>query len=215
MPTNRYNGRPADTEPIYANTTLVRIMRADATWDPNSFNPSPRPVGDPDQGRFEPTDPGLGGYIYLADDAVGAVAEGVLRNQRIPKSGLVRRSWLVNKKIVRLELLDDVAVASVYGAGAGKLDLDASFLCCGHRGYSRTRQTGTEILLNTPAAQGIRYPCRNHGDLTSLMLIDGRPSTPRLSVSDERDIFTDPDGRAEVLDILDKVWGLHYTGAVP
>jgi hypothetical protein len=30
MPTNRYNGRPADTEPLHKSTQLYRILRADA-----------------------------------------------------------------------------------------------------------------------------------------------------------------------------------------
>jgi hypothetical protein len=81
--------------------------------------------------RFEPIDTTLGGYIYLADDIAGAVAEGVLRNQRIPSSGPLQRNWLVNKKLATLRLRDAVTVASVYGAGAAILNLDASFLVSG------------------------------------------------------------------------------------
>jgi hypothetical protein len=215
MPTNRYNGRAADTESVPADTILYRIVRADATWDANSFNAHPKPLGDKTQGRFEPIDATLGGYIYLADDIAGAVAEGVLRNQRIPSSGLLQRNWLANKKLATLRLLDAVTVASVYGTGAAKLNLDASFLVCGHRGYSRTREAGTQILLKTPTAQGIRYPCRNHDRLTSLMLVDRGGVAPRLQIEDERDIFTDPSGRADVLGTLARVWDLRYAGALP
>jgi hypothetical protein len=50
MPTDRYNGRATDTEAVPAGTTLYRIMRADATWDANSFNAHPKPLGDKTQG---------------------------------------------------------------------------------------------------------------------------------------------------------------------
>ncbi|MGO9153411.1 RES domain-containing protein [Mycobacterium sp.] len=215
MPTNRYNRRVADTEPVSAGTLLYRIMRADATWDANSFNMKTRPCPDPDQGRFEPTDPKLGGYIYVADTVEGAVAEGVLRNKRIPESGLVQRAWLTNKKIALLRLDDDVTVASVYGSGATKLNLDASLLCCGNRGYTRTRTTGTQILLKTAAAYGMRYPCRNHDRLTSLMLITRAGPPPGLVIEDEMDIFYDSRGSKLVFDALYNEWGLLYTGAVP
>jgi hypothetical protein len=215
MPTNRYNGRPADTEPVRIGTRLYRILRADATWDANSFNMSPLPLGDPYQGRFEPTDPKLGGYIYVADTIAGAVAEGVLRNKRIPQSGLVHRSWLINKKIALLRLDDDVDVASVYGSGATKLNLDASLLCCGRRGYTRTRTMGTEILLKTPTAHGMRYRCRNHDSVTSLMLITRGKSPPRLVLEEEMDIFFDPRGRKLVLEALNNQFELRYAGALP
>lgn len=215
MPTNRYNGRVADTELVPAGTLLYRIMRADASWSANSFNMNPLPLGDPGQGRFEPTDPALGGYIYLADSVEGAVAEGVLRNRRIPDSGVVQRAWLTNKKIAMLRLNDDVTVASVSGAGATKLNLDASLLCCGYRGYTRTRSTGTAILLKTPAAYGMRYPCRNHVQLTSLMLVTRADSPPRLAIQDEVDIFHDAIGREFVFEALYNEWGLQYTGAIP
>lgn len=215
MPTNRYNGRPADTEPVRTGTRLYRILRADATWDANSFNMSPLPLRDPFQGRFEPTDPQLGGYIYVADTVAGAVAEGVLRNKRIPKSGLVQRSWLTNKKIALLRLDDDVTVASVYGSAATKLNLDASLLCCGHHGYTRTRTAGTQILLNTVTAFGMRYRCRNHDSLTSLMLITRGNPPPPLVLEEEMDLFYDPRGRKLVCEALFNEWQLQYTGALP
>jgi hypothetical protein len=56
MPTNRYNQRSADTEIIPAGTRLFRILAADASYAANSFNMNPRPLHDPFQGRFEPTD---------------------------------------------------------------------------------------------------------------------------------------------------------------
>jgi hypothetical protein len=215
MASNQYNGAPADVDTVHSGTRLYRILRADATWKSNSFNMKPRTPGDPEQGRFEPTDPKLGGYIYVADTVAGAVAEGVLRNRKVPKSGVVHRSWLINKKIAVMRLDDEVEVAALYGGHTAKLDLDASMLCCGHRGYSRTRAAGTAILLNTPLAYGIRYRCRNHDEVKSLMLITRSDVPPRLVLEDEMDIFSDERGRELVLKTLNDEFGLKYTGKVP
>lgn len=37
MPTNRYNGRPADVETVPKGTELYRIMAANASYPANSF----------------------------------------------------------------------------------------------------------------------------------------------------------------------------------
>lgn len=215
MPTNRYNERPADVEIVPKGTVLYRIMAANASYPANSFNMNPRTLGDPKQGRFEPHDPKLGGYIYVADTLAGAVAEGVLRNQAISKAGVVRRPWLVNKKLVRLRLGNDVRVASVYGSGATKLNLDTALLCGGVSQYSQTRETGTKILLKTKSAFGMRYRCRNHDKLTSLMLITRVGPAPVLTLVDEVDILADKKGRDLVLGVLHTEFQLQYAGKLP
>lgn len=215
MPTNRYNQRSADTETLPAGTRLYRILAADAAYPANSFNMNPRPLNDPYQGRFEPTDKKLGGYIYVSPTIAGAVAEGILRNKMIPHSGLVRRVWLTNKKIALLRLQDDITVASVYGSHATKLNLDASLLCCEHSGYTRTRTTGTAILRKTPNAFGLRYPCRNHDRETSYILVTRGTTPPRLQIDDEMDILLDPAGRKLILETLHTEFSLHYAGALP
>lgn len=187
MPTNRYNGAPADTVTISAGTLLYRVLKANATYDSNSFNPKPVLLGDKNQGRFEPVHPDLGGYIYVAPSIAGAVAEGILRDRQIRRTGprhrgLVQRAWLLNKKIALLTLKENVEVAVVQGAAATKLDLDTSLLGAGRERYSETRTLGTEILTKTPVAYGLRYRCRNNDDVTSLMLID-RCATPPVSTS--------------------------------
>jgi RES domain len=211
MATNQYNESAADVETVSAGTVVYRILDAAATYAANSFNPYPRQLHDPYQGRFEPTDAALGGYIYVAPTIAGAVAEGILRNKDIPASHLVRRTWLKDKKLVSLRLEEEIEVAAVYGSHAAKLNLDASFLCCDSSGYSRTRSTGTAILLHTPSARGIRYPCRNHDRETSLMLIS-RGTPPGLTITRELHILDDIEGRELIFDTLDKEFGLRYAG---
>lgn len=217
MPTNRYNGAPADTEVIPVGTRLYRILAADATYDSNSFNPTPKPLDDAKQGRFEPADATLGGYLYVAPSITGAIAEGVLRDRQIRRTGpgrrgLVQRKWLLNKKIAYLTLRDDVTVAVVHGASALRLNLDTGLLGAGHDRYSQTRQLGTDILKKTPDARGLQYRCRNHDGHTSLILIDRKTPPPAIDIDEEHDILTDPIGRDVVLKTLDREWGLKYVG---
>jgi hypothetical protein len=214
VPTNRYNGNPPELEKIPAGTRLYRIYPADATYAANSFNPKPRRLGHPKQGRFEPTIRTLGGYLYASPSLAGAVAEGILRNVNIPASGIVRRSWLLNKHIAYLDVHEDIEVASLYGPHTASLNLDSSFLCCDWAGYSETRRVGTKILRRTPAARGIRYRCRSNDNETSLMLVE-RGNLPNISVHCERDVFFDPKGRQLILDTLDRDFKLRYVGAIP
>jgi RES domain len=211
MATNQYNDSAADLQTITAGTDLYRILPADATYAANSFNPNPRPLDHPEQGRFEPTDPALGGYLYVATSVAGAVAEGVLRNMEIPQSRLARRIWLRNKKLAFMRLEADVEIAALYGSQAAKLNLDASFLCCDSTKYSHTRRVGTAAMLNTVGAQGLRYPCRNHEQEPALMLISRAPSAA-LTITDELNILADDAGRDLVLDTLETDFGLRYAG---
>ena len=214
MATNQYNESAADLEPVPAGTTLYRIVRADAPYAANSFNPQARPLHDRYQGRFEPTDPALGAYLYVASTIAGAVAEGILRNMEIRRSRLARRIWLKDKKLAVLRLDEDIAVAAMYGRHAAKLNLDASFLCCDSSGYSRTRITATAVLLNTPGARGIRYPCRNHEQETALMLIS-RSAQPAVTISREVHVLNDAEGRDLILGTLDTEFGISYAGELP
>jgi hypothetical protein len=142
------------------------------------------------------------------------VAEGILRNVEIPASHLVHRIWLKDKKLAFLRLDEDIEVACVYGRHTAKLNLDASFLCCDMSGYSLTRVTGTAILLNTPSARGLRYPCRNHDGETSLMLIT-RGTAPELTIVKELNILDDLEGQQLILPTLDTEFGLKYAGRLP
>lgn len=211
MATNVYNGLAADLETIPAGTELYRIIPTRASYPGNSYNPKPpRPLGHPEQGRFEPLDGSLGGYIYLAQSVEGAIAEGVLRGEEI-RSAVVRRHWLVGKSLVTMRLEEEVVVASLYGAKTARLNLSATLLA--GEDYNQTRETGTKVLTNTPSASGLKYRCANHDDLTSLMFIS-RHGQASLTILDQSDIFFDDIGRKKVLDILDSVFNLKYTGRV-
>jgi RES domain len=212
--TNVYNGTAADLEPVAKGAKFYRIRAAGKSYAANAFNPSPKPLHDPEQGRFEPTDPALGGYLYVAPTLPGAVAEGILRNQPVPSSRLVPRAWLVHKMLAVMTLDEDIAVAAAYGRHAAKLNLDASFLCDDSSAYSATRSTGTEILLNTPTARALAYPCRNYPSEIALMPIT-RGGTPVISVDSEVEIMRDPVAARLIVDTLDHVFGLKYAGAMP
>lgn len=214
MPTNTYNSTAADLEPVVAGTRLYRIRSVPSPYAANSFNPSPKPLGDPLQGRFDPTDPAVGGYLYVAPELRGVVAEGILRNQDIPATRLIPRFWLSGKALAIMTLDDDITAAAVYGSHAAKLNLDASFLCCPSTGYDQTRTTGTDILLSTPAARALAYPCRNCESATALMLVS-RSATPSITVNSEKEILKDAATAALVLDMLDRHFGLKYAGAIP
>lgn len=92
MSSERYNGRPPPQTRVIppAGTALHRISGTGSPYTPNSFNSSGIRAlgGDPLQGRFEPIDDSHGGYLYVALSlAGGAVAEGILRDIPIPRSG--------------------------------------------------------------------------------------------------------------------------------
>lgn len=214
MAKNIYNGTAADVELIPAGTELYRIRRATIRYAANSFNPTPKPLGDRQQGRFEPTDRALGGYLYVAKTQEGAVAEGVLRNNRIPPTRVVPRLWLSGKAFAVLRLNEDIEAAAVYGRHTAKLDLDTSFLCSTSRRYSRTRTTGTAILINTPTARALAYPCRNCESETALMLID-RGAALSIDVQSEAEILKDKATAQLVFDTLEHRFGLKYTGKRP
>lgn len=217
MATNDYLGVPADIETICAGTLLYRILPTNATWTANSlYDPDPPlPVGAQLQGRFDPVDRTLGGYLYVAQSVEGAVAEGVLRKKAVGDPPTVQKSWLIGpksqdgKKLATMTLDEDLEVAALYGRHTARLNLSATLLT--GEDYSATRLVGSAVLTATPAARGMKYRCANHDDLTSLMLI-GRSGPPAITLIDEVDIFYDDVGRDLVVGVLHDEFGLSYHG---
>ncbi|WP_187298388.1 RES family NAD+ phosphorylase [Rhodococcus sp. BS-15] len=217
MATNDYNGVPADTETVCAGTLLYRILPTTAPYAANSiYDPAiPLPVGDPLQGRFDPSDPTFGGYLYVAQSVEGAVAEGILRRRPVGVPPTVQKSWLTGpksqggKKLATMQLDEDLEIAALYGRHTAKLNLSATLLT--GEDYSATRVIGSAVLTASPSARGMKYRCANHDDLTSLMLI-GRGGAPVLTLVDEVDIFYDDAGRDLVLRVLRDEFGLSYHG---
>lgn len=215
MADNVYNGRRAHTEVIEAGTRLFRIAPAGAVYRPNSFNPSPRPLDDELQGRFEPYTADLGGYLYVASTISGAVAEGVLRNQRVSASGFVPRLWLRDRVLVSLVLEESISVACVDGPHAAVVNLDASVLGSSRDRYSECRAIATAILRNDPSVRGLRFSARNNAVETAIVLVTRGGPGPRLRVEAEHHILDDPVGFDAVIGVLRSEYGLFYAGTGP
>lgn len=192
-----YNGAPAHTAVIEAGTVLWRVHRTDSEHPANSFNSKGiAPLVDalqlnirkdemPRQGRFEPVhDPAvcpggeaLGGYVYLGLSVGAVVAEGIIRGSEIPKTGLLPYSAIAEASITKMVLGEDITIAVLdTQAGLVAINQDNSLVACSWRDYRHSRITCTQILLGTPAAQGVRYPCRHGKDETAVMLVDRKGS---------------------------------------
>jgi hypothetical protein len=116
----------------------------------------------------------------------------------IPRSRLVHRNWLKDRKLAVLQLGEDVEIAAMYGRHAAKLNLDASFLCCDSSGYSRTRLTASAVLLNPPARPRDPLPLPHHEQQTALVLIS-RSAPPTVMTSRELHILNDTEARDLIL----------------
>lgn len=89
---------------------------------------------------------------------------------------------MTGKSLTELVLDDDIDIAVLDGQrNLIRLGQEASLTACTWRDYGQTRRTATNILTNTPAAQGLRYECRHGRNELALMLIDGR-TVPALTV---------------------------------
>ncbi|RZL71134.1 MAG: RES domain-containing protein [Rhodococcus sp. (in: high G+C Gram-positive bacteria)] len=173
MSSERYNGRPPQTRMIPAGTTLHRISGTGSPYPPNSFNARGiRALGDPLQGRFEPIDDSHGGYLYVALSLAGAVAEGILRDIPIPRSGIVRRTRLAGKTHTRMVLGRDITVASLLDGDLRSLNLSGTLVGCDRGAYTWSRTTCHQILGADPHTDGVIYRCRNNPAELALMLLD-------------------------------------------
>lgn len=214
MATEHYNGRPPQTQLIRAGTELHRISSTSSKYPPNSFNRNGiRTLGDPLQGRFEPIDTSHGGYLYVAFSLAGAVAEGVLRDMTIPRSGIVRRTRLADKTHSVMRLERDIVVASLVDGDLQSLNLSGTLVGCDRDGYSWCRSTCHCILDTAPHTDGVIYRCRNNPAEKALMLLDRNDlNSTGLQVVSSRDVLSDPDTLAQVGKVLDEVHHLKYVG---
>lgn len=203
-----YNGAPAHTAAIAAGTPLFRVHRTDSRHPANSFNSTNvAPLVDaltidtrrervPRQGRFDPVHDDtvcpngstLGGYIYLGLSVGAVVAEGILRSADIPKSGILSAAALSELSLTRMILRQEVTVAVLdTQAGLAAINQDSSLTCCTWREYHDSRTNCTNILVETPGAQGVRYRCRHGFDERSLLLVE-RGGAPELDVEGTGDL---------------------------
>lgn len=188
-----YNGAPAHVAVVEAGTELWRVHRTDSEYPANSFNSEGiAPLVDalkvnvreekmPRQGRFDPVhDPAvcpggeeLGGYVYLGLPVAAVVAEGIIRGFDIPRTGLLPYAAIVEASITKMVLGEDITIVTLdTQAGLTAINQDSSLVACSWRDYRDTRIRCTQILLGTPAARGVRYPCRHGKDETAIMLVD-------------------------------------------
>ncbi|MEN0134750.1 MAG: RES family NAD+ phosphorylase [Rhodococcus sp. (in: high G+C Gram-positive bacteria)] len=215
MSSERYNGRAPQTRVIPAGTVLHRISGTGSPYPPNSFNSTGiRPLGDPLQGRFEPIDTSHGGYLYVALTLAGAVAEGILRDIPIPRSGIVRRKRLADKTHTRMVLGRDITVASLLDGDLRSLNLSGTLVGCDRSAYTWSRTTCHQILGADPDTDGVIYRCRNNPAEIALMLLDRRTlDSSALGIAESNDVLTDPTTFGEVAKVLDEVHHLKYVGS--
>lgn len=215
MASEQYNGRSPQTRLIPAGTELHRISGTATPYPPNSFNRAAiRPLGDPLQGRFEPIDTSHGGYLYVALSLPGAVAEGILRNITVPRSGLIRRARLAGKTHTVMVVERDIEVASLLDGDMQPLNLSGALAGCGPEGYSWCRSTAHAILDTAPHTDGVIYRCRNNLAEQALMLLDrGGLDPSALRIVSSHDVLTDPVTFDQVIKVLDDVHHLKYAGS--
>lgn len=213
--TEHYNGRSPQTRVIPAGTELHRISGTGSAYPPNSFNLNGiRALGDPLQGRFEPIDTSHGGYLYVALSLAGAVAEGILRDIPIPRSGIVRRPRLAGKTHTRMVLGRNITVASLLDGDLRSLNLSGTLVGCDRSAYTWSRTTCHQILDTDPNTDGVIYRCRNNPAELALMLLNRGPlDSTALGIAESNDVLTDPTTFAEVVKILDEVHHLHCVGS--
>lgn len=223
-----YNGAPAHTNVIEAGTQLWRIRRTDSRYPANGVNLTGiaplvgglgvdiRKERMPRQGRFDPVHdesicPGgaaLGGYVYLGLSVAAVVAEGIIRSTDIPKTGLLGFAAIAEASITQMTLGEDLVIAVLdTQEGLAAINQDSSLVGCTWRDYRDSRIRCTEILVGTPDAYGVRYPCRHGKDERAVMLANrGRPLA--LDIVDSSDLSEPGWGQDAVVNALHDRFGL-------
>ncbi|GBF17818.1 hypothetical protein Br6_05225 [Rhodococcus sp. Br-6] len=217
-----YNGAPAHTDIITAGTELWRVHRTDSRYPANSFNLTGiaplidyrtvdfRKQAAPTQGRFEPVHdenicPGgsdLGGYLYLGLSVAAGVAEGVIRGNDISKTGMLEFGAIAEVTLTKMTLGEDVEIAVLdTQAGLAAINQDNALVSCDRADYRDSRITCTQILVGTPAARGVRYPCRHGKDERAVMLVDRRVPLV-LHIVDSSDLSVPGWGQDVVVEAL-------------
>lgn len=149
----------------------------------------------------------------MALSLAGAVAEGILRDIPIPRSGIVRRMRLAAKTRTRMILDRDITVASLLDGDLRSLNLSGTLVGCDRAAYTWSRTTCHQILGVDPDTDGVIYRCRNNPAELALMLDRGALDPAALAIAESHDALTDPSTFAEVIKVLDEVHHLKYVGA--
>ncbi|MDV7357685.1 hypothetical protein R4282_32345 [Rhodococcus oxybenzonivorans] len=150
----------------------------------------------------------------MALTLAGAIAEGILRDIPIPRSGIVRRKRLAGKTHTRMILNRDITVASLLDGDLRSLNLSGTLVGCDRAAYTWSRTTCHQILGADPDTDGVIYRCRNNPTELALMLLDrGTLDSAALTITESHDVLTDPSTFNQVVKVLDEVHHLKYVGA--
>ncbi|MFD5621428.1 RES family NAD+ phosphorylase [Streptomyces yangpuensis] len=159
-------------EVVPAGTELWRVHRS--TYRPTQFNPvlADLHLGG---GRFEGTVLDPYRSLYVADSALTAVAESVLRSapwtggrRRIPYVGVRGRTLSVvrtTRELILVSLIDEKDLAAVHQT-ANLLDDE--------RSYPMARRWTSEIRAQAPDAMGLVWQSRRNRPRNSMVLFHDR-----------------------------------------
>ena len=150
----------------------------------------------------------------MALSLAGAIAEGILRDIPIPRSGIVRRTRLAGKTHTRMILNRDITVASLLDGDLRSLNLSGTLVGCDRAAYTWSRTTCHQILGADPDTDGVIYRCRNNPAELALCSSTAAPWTrPHSPSPNPTTVSTDPGTFDQVVKVLDEVHHLKYVGA--
>lgn len=148
------------------------LRRVHGSFDADAFNPNAQPTRF-DGGRFDSLD-GAYGYTYLGFDDDGAIAETLARD--LPLDGsprLVPKRRLAGRRITTVELVRDLNVLVLHGAGLSQVGADLWLTKSEADQYEQTRAWAAWLLGELPNIDGFVYRCRHDEDRLALAAFDG------------------------------------------
>ncbi|WP_407840168.1 RES family NAD+ phosphorylase [Streptomyces sp. DSM 116496] len=194
---------------IPAGTELWRVHKA--KYRPTQFNPTLADIHF-EGGRFEGTVLDPYHSLYLADSALTAVAESVLRS--VPWTGekrVIPYALVQGRSLRVLRTTCDLTVVSL----VGEADLAAvrrnAELLDDERNYAKARRWASEIRAQAPDATGLVWQSRRNRPENAVVLFHDRFDDRHgraLEVLPERGVedLGSPAGLKEVNRLLDPLW---------
>lgn len=186
---------PADLSsralPVHVLPAGTRLFRIHSIHrQPLFFGPAP---GAPPRGRWDAPAPGFG-VCYLGEAAYVAFAETFLRE---PGETLIEETDLATRSLSTVELLRDVELAAVHGAGLARIGATAG-VCNGP--YRVSRAWSLALHGHAAAVDGLRYRARHDDDGMAVVLFDRAADTLRVRSTVRLNAARHAAGLAEWLD---------------